>query len=481
MKTSYDAIVVGAGPNGLSAAVTLARAGLSVAIYEASETIGGGARSTELTLPRFMHDVCSAIHPLGIASPFFRSLPLENHGLKWIHPDVPLAHPFDEGPPALLERTFRLTGASLGPDAASYRMWMQPFADRWDDLFLDVLAPIHFPRSPWLLAQFGIRAICSVEATVESWFQGVRARGLVAGLGAHAILPLSHPATAGFALMLGIAGHAVGWPMPAGGSQKIVDALASLLKLLGGEIFTGRKIQSLRELPSARAILLDITPRQFLGIAGHQLPFIYKRRLETFRYGPGIFKMDWALDGPVPWKSPECRLAGTVHLGGAYEEIAASEHAMGTGRVPEKPFVLLAQQSLFDSTRAPEGKQTLWAYAHVPHGCSFDMTGRIEAQIERFAPGFRDRILARSTHAPSQLEAYNSNYIGGDISGGAQNITQLLTRPIVHPVPYATPLKGVYLCSSSTPPGGGVHGMCGFHAAQAALRSEFKVPHIERE
>jgi phytoene dehydrogenase-like protein len=465
----YDAVVVGAGPNGLAAAITLARATLSVLVIEAANEIGGGTRSAELTLPGFTHDVCSAIHPLGAGSPFFRSLPLDQHGLEWIHPAAPLAHPFDDGSAVTLERSVEQTAAGLGVDAAAYVELMQPLVDRWDVLAEEFLAPPHLFRHPFAIAGFGLMAIRSASALARARFRGARARALFAGLAAHSILPLDFTMTASFGLMLGVTGHAVGWPFPRGGSQKIADAMASYLKSLRGEIVTGMPIQRLGDVPAAKAVLFDVTPRQLSRIAGDRLPAGYRTKLENYRYGPGVFKIDYALDGPIPWKSLQCRRAATVHLGGTMEEIAASERSMWQGEPPAKPFVLVAQQSLFDTQRAPAGKHTGWAYCHVPNGSDFDMTERIEAQIERFAPGFRKRVLARHAMSPAAMERYNANYIGGDIAGGSNEPRQLLTRPFPKWNPYSTPVEGIYLCSSSTPPGAGVHGMCGYYAARTAL------------
>ncbi len=466
---AYDAIIIGAGPNGLAAAITLARANRSVLVLEAKDTIGGGSRSKELTLPGFLHDVCSAIHPLGVGSPFFRTLPLEQYGLEWIHPPVPLAHPFDDGSAALLERSIDATAATLDRDASAYRKLMSPLVANWDKIADDILAPLRTPHHPFALARFGMHALHSGRGFAESVFKGERARAIFAGMAAHSIQPIEQPLTAAFGLVLAMLGHAVGWPMPRGGSQKIVDAMAAYLRFLGGEIVTDMEVKSLDDLPSAHAYLCDVTPRQLLRIAGNRLPRGYQQKLEHYRYGPGVFKVDLALDGPIPWKAESCSRAGTVHLGSTLEEIAASEAMVWQGGFPERPFVLVAQQSLFDDTRAPAGKHTAWAYCHVPNGSEYDMTARIEAQIERFAPGFRDLILARSVKKPVELEHYDANYVGGDINGGVQDFRQLFTRPTVQPVPYATPAKGVYLCSSSTPPGGGVHGMCGYFAAKAAL------------
>jgi phytoene dehydrogenase-like protein len=473
---AHDAIVVGSGPNGLAAAIFLARAGLRVLVLEAMETPGGGARSAELTLPGFIHDCGSAIHPMAAGSPFFRSLGLERFGLEWVHPDIPLAHPIPGRsiPAATLLRSLASTAASLGRDSAIYRRLMAPLVRRWEDIAAEILQPIpHIPRHPILLAEFGIRALWPAEALIRLAFRDEPARAFFAGLAAHSFLSLSAPGSAAIGLVLGMMGHAVGWPFPRGGSQSITSALVACLRDGGGEIECGTPVHSLADLPQARAILLDISPWQFLRLAGGRLPARYRRALERFRHGPGIFKVDYALDAPVPWLDDACHHAGTVHLGGTAREVAASEQAVASGRIPDSPFVLGAQHTLFDSTRAPAGRHTFWAYCHIPFGSIFDMTGRIETQIERFAPGFRDRILARHVMDPAQLEAWNPNLAGGDITGGATNLWQLLARPIPSATPYRTPLPGVYLCSASTPPGGGVHGMCGFNAARAAFADVF--------
>jgi phytoene dehydrogenase-like protein len=465
-----DAIVVGSGPNGLAAAIALARAGRSVLVLEAAETVGGGMRTAELTLPGFRHDVCSAIHPLGLGSPFFRKLPLEEHGLEWIHPPAPLAHPCDDGTAVVLERSVESTAEALGADARAYRRLMEPLTASADSLLGDLLGPLRLPRHPAALARFGLQAILPADRLARRTFHGERARALFAGLAAHSMLPLSRSPSAAFGLVLGLLGHHVGWPLPRGGSQSLADALAAHLRSLGGEIECGRRVGSLDELPRAGTVLLDLTPRQLVAMAGDRLAAGYRRRLQGFRYGPGVFKLDLALDGPVPWRAAECARAGTVHLGGTLDEIAASEAQVSTGRVPDRPYVLLAQQSLFDTSRAPAGKHTVWAYCHVPNGATVDMAERIEAQIERFAPGFRELVIARHALGPAALERYNPNYVGGDINGGIQDLRQLFTRPAARLVPYETGLPGVFLCSSSTPPGGGVHGMCGYWAATAALR-----------
>jgi phytoene dehydrogenase-like protein len=465
-----DAIVVGSGPNGLAGAIVLAQAGLRVLVLEGEETVGGGVRTEEVTLPGFRHDVCSAIHPLGVASPFLKTLPLERHGVEWVHPDAPLAHPFDDGEAAVLERSIDATAATLGDDGPRYRKLMEPLSRHAPELLEEILSPLHAPRHPLVLARFGTRAVLPVARYVRLAFRGERARSFVAGMAAHSMLPLTRSLTAAVGLTLGVLGHAAGWPLARGGSQAIADGLVAHLTELGGEVETGRRVTSLAELGDARTILLDVTPRQLLAIAGDRLPAGYRRRLEGYRYGPGVFKLDWALDGPIPWRAHACSRAGTVHLGATLEELTASERAVWRGTTAERPYVLVAQQTLFDPSRAPEGKHTAWAYCHVPNGWPHDMTAAIEAQVERFAPGFRERILARSAMGPAAMEAHNPNYVGGDINGGVLDLRQLFARPVAKLTPSATPLPGVFICSSSTPPGGGVHGMCGYHAARAALR-----------
>jgi phytoene dehydrogenase-like protein len=471
---AYDAVVVGSGPNGLAAAIRLAQKGLSVLVLEAKETIGGGTRSAELTLPGFVHDVCSAIHPLGLGSPFFRELPLEKYGLKWIQPEFAVAHPLAEGRAALLEKSLTKTAEALGRDQHAYQALMSPLVAHWENLANEFLKPLlHLPRHPLQLAQFGLRALCSASGLAKRRFTEEPARALFAGLAAHSFLRLEQRPSAAFGLVLGMLGHGVGWPLPRGGSQQIANALAAHLRSLGGEIKTNSPVENLDELPLARAVLLDVTPLQLILIAGEKLPSSYRRRLEGYRYGPGVFKVDYALSAPIPWKAQVCSRAGTVHAGGNLEEVALSERQVAEGKPPERPFVLLAQPTLFDKTRAPDGKHTAWAYCHVPNSSSFNMTERIEKQIERFAPGFRDGILARHEMNCEQMEQKNANLVGGDINGGAADLWQLLARPILSPTPYRIPVPGLYLCSSSTPPGGGVHGMCGFHAAEAALRDCF--------
>lgn len=465
-----DAVVVGAGPNGLAAAVALAEAGRSVRVLEAEETIGGGCRSAELTLPGFLHDVCSAIHPLAASSPFFQSLPLASYGLRLVQPPVALAHPFDDGTAALLTRSIDDTAASLGRDGHAYKQLLGPMVSDFDALAAQLLGPLRLPRHPIALARFGLPALRSAQGLALSRFAESRASALFAGLAAHSVRDLERPTTAAVGLVLALFGHAVGWPIVEGGSQRIAHALGAYLRSLGGTIATGTTVRSLDIAAGADAVLFDVTPRQFLAIAGDHVPPRYRRQLGRYRYGWGVFKMDWALDGPVPWTAAGCREAGTLHLGGTMEEIVAAERDVGLGRHPERPFVLVGQQSLFDPTRCPAGKQTLWGYCHVPNGSTVDMTEAIEAQVERFAPGFRERILARSAMRTVDVERYNANYVGGDINGGVQDLRQLFTRPAPRVDPYSTPNRRLYFCSSSTPPGGGVHGMAGYFAAQSALR-----------
>jgi phytoene dehydrogenase-like protein len=472
MTKKYDAVVVGSGPNGLAAAITLARAGRSVLVIEGGETIGGGSRTKKVTLPGFHHDICSAIHPLGIGSPFFRELPLDQFGLEWIHPEIPVAHPLNDGTAVALYRSLAATADSIGRDGRAWMRLMEPLVADWESLAPAMLSPVPISSNLIGLARFGMSAMLPATLLARLRFREDRARALFAGLAAHSIMPLEKPLTGAFGLVLGLLGHAVGWPLPKGGSQAIVNAMADYLRSLGGEVVTGWWVKSLDELPPSRLRFLDVTPRQFLKLAGEKTPSSYRARLERFRYGPGVFKIDYALSEPVPWTAAECHRAGTVHLGSTLDEIAASERAAGTGKDPERPYVLVAQQSLFDATRAPAGKHTLWAYCHLPNGSTFDMTTRMEAQIERYAPGFSETILARKVYGPQALEAYNPNYIGGDINGGIQDLRQLWTRPVLRFPPYSTPIPGVYLCSSSTPPGGGVHGMCGYHAARWAMRGK---------
>lgn len=469
----YDAVVVGSGPNGLAAAITLAQAGQKVVVFEAKDTIGGGTRTAEITLPGFQHDICSAIHPLGVASPFFRDLPLADFGLAWITPPVALAHPQDDGRAVILSGSLEESAASLGVDRRAYQRLLSPLVDVYENILGDILGPLPLPpKHPIALTRFGLLALRSARSLAESRFRDDPARALFAGLAGHGMLPLEEPTTASIALVLGLLAHTVGWPIPKGGSQAISNAMAVYLEALGGQIITGQEVTSLDELPESESTLLDVTPQQIVKICGECLPAGYRRQLEKYRYGPGVCKVDYALSGPIPWRAAECSRAGTVHLGGTMDEISASEKAVWRGEHPERPLVLLAQQSLFDDSRAPEGKHTTWAYCHVPHGSSQDVSEHISAQIERFAPGFRDLILAKHVYTATEMQSYNSNYIGGDINGGVQDWRQLFTRPVARWSPYTTPVKGLYICSSSTPPGGGVHGMCGYHAARAAIKAK---------
>ncbi len=468
--TRFDATVVGAGPNGLAAAVALGRAGKRVLVLEAQDRIGGGLSSAELTLPGFIHDVGSAVHPFGVASPFFRQLPLERFGLRWVEPPTPLAHPLDTGT-VTLERSIDATARQFGPDARAYDLLMRPIVQRWEQI-VPLLGPIRLPRHPIAAGLFGMRALWPITLLAKAIFRTPAARALLAGICAHSCLPLERMPSAAFGLVLGAMGHRVGWPIPAGGAQAFANALAAMVRAMGGEIRTGERVDDLSALPRTGPILLDVAPPQVLALAGAQLPDLYAAQLRQYRYGPGVFKVDWALDGPVPWRDAACTRAGTLHLCGTMEEMAASERAPWQGRAPERPYVLFAQPSLFDPSRAPAGKHTAWAYCHVPHGSTEDMTDRIEAQVERFAPGFRDRILARHTAGPAALQRANPTIIGGDITGGVPDLFQLFTRPNLSLTPYRTPVPGVYLCSSSTPPGAGIHGLCGYYAAATALSDE---------
>ena len=469
--SEFDTVVVGAGPNGLAAAIVLARAGQRVLVLEAKATIGGGAKTEELTLPGFQHDVCSAIHPMARLSPFFQTLPLAEHGLTWIESPYAIAHPLDDGSAAILELSIEKTAARLGDDGDAYLRLMAPFASNAANLFAEILRPIRLlPRHPFLLARFGLDGL-RPALSIAKRFRGDAARALFGGCAARSFMPLDHAASASFGLALALAGHAVGWPCAKGGSIAIINALAGYFRSLGGTIRTSTPVRSMKDISPSRAVLFDVTPRQLADIAGDELPPSYVKRLRRFRYGPGVFKVDWALDGPIPWRAEECARSATVHVGGTIEEIAEHEAAIWKGRNTGKPFVLVAQQSLFDDTRAPAGHQTGWAYCHVPHGSTDDMTEIIEQQVERFAPGFRQRILARHTMNTAAYESYNPNVIGGDIAGGANTLLQVLARPFPQRNPYSTPNKRLYLASSSTPPGGGVHGMCGYWAAISALRA----------
>jgi phytoene dehydrogenase-like protein len=469
--TEYDAVVVGAGPNGLVGAVTLAGVGLKVLVIEAASVAGGGTRSAALTRDGHIHDVCSAIHPMAVASPAFRDLPLAQHGLEWIHPDAPLAHPLDGGRAAVLERSIDATAIGLGDDGGAYRRLMAPLVGTGLPLVDAVLAPLSVPPpGAWPgLARLGMSGVWPATRLANRRFEDDEAKGLLAGLAAHSMLSLRSPGTGGFGLFLGLLGHLVGWPMARGGSQAIADALVSLLAERGGEIVLGQPVTSWADLPPAATVLLDLTPRQLLALGGDRLPPRYRRQLARYRYGAAVWKVDWALDGPIPWTATGCARAGTVHLGGTIDEVAFAEGELQRGRHVDRPFVLLAQQSRFDPTRAPAGEHNAWGYCHVPNGSTVDMTERIEAQVERFAPGFRDRIIGRHVMGPAAVEAHDANYVGGDIAGGRTDLRQLAARPVWSRSPWRMPADGLYLCSSATPPGPGVHGMGGWHAARVAL------------
>lgn len=465
-----DAVIVGSGPNGLAAAITLARAGRSVRVYEAAATAGGGMRSAELTQPGFVHDVCATVHAMALASPFLKSLPLAEHGLEVLHPLTPCAHPLDDGTAVTVYRSVAETADALSrADARAYRAIIEPFVDRAEDLMEALLGPPGL-RHPMLMTKFGFHAIRSAVGLARRSFSDERTRAMFAGVAAHGIVPPDKLSTAGYGLALLIAAHSVGWPVARGGSQRLAGAMAAYLQSLGGEVVTDMHVASLDALPASRVVLCDVTPRQFISIAGARMPRLYQWRLGRYRYGPGVFKMDWALNAPVPWRAPACRLAGTIHLGGTLDEIARAEREVWGGRHPDRPYVIVVQASCFDDSRAPAGKHTLWAYCHVPNGSTVDMAERIEHQIERAAPGFRDCVIARHAMFPADLERRNANLVGGDIAGGAADLAQLFARPVARLNPYSTPMDGVYLCSSATPPGIGVHGMCGYYAALAALR-----------
>ena len=472
---AYDAVVVGAGPNGLTAAAVLASAGLSVLVLESSTSIGGGCRTESLTLPGFAHDVCAAIHPMATVSPVFSRLHLQDHGVEWVSAPVPVAHPLDEGPAIRLHRTLEAMRRELGRDGDRWVGMMRPFVDRHEDFFSEVLRPVRIPRHPMLMARFATLGLRSCHQLQQRFMDG-RASALLAASAAHSFLPLTAPGSASFGLVLAIAGHAIDWPCARGGSQSIVEALAAYIRSRGGTILCGHTVRSLRDVPDARATLFDVSPHQLERIANDSLSAAYRRSLLQYRYGPGAFKIDYALSAPIPWRAAECHDAATVHVGGSYDEVALSEFEVSAGRIPQKPFVLVAQQSNFDRTRAPKDRYTGWAYCHVPNGCTVDMTDRIEDHIERFAPGFRDTILARHVMPPAAIEAHNANMVGGDIGGGANNLAQFVFRPAVRWNPYRTSHPRLFLCSSSAPPGGGVHGMCGYWSAANVLQQVFGQP-----
>jgi phytoene dehydrogenase-like protein len=464
-----DAIVIGSGPNGLAAAIVIAQTGRKVIVFEANDTIGGGARSGELTLPGFTHDLGSAVHPTAVVSPLFRTLPLAEHGLDWIEPSAMIAHPFDDGPAGIVERSVDATAARLGSDGAAYRRVMGRMVRDWPKIEALTMGPVGIPRHPVAATIFGLQAMQPATWYAKRTWAGESARGIFAGIAGHGMLPLEKMPTAAFGLVLGALAHVAGWKFPRGGAQQITNALASYLRSLGGEIVTGMRVRTLDELPPAKAVLCDLSPRPLLSIAGHKLPAGYRRQLERYRYGMASFKVDWALDAPIPWRDPDCARAATVHVGGTLDEIAQSERDVWAGRISDRPYVLLAQPTLFDPTRAPAGKHIVWTYCHVPNGSTVDMLPRIEQQIERFAPGFRDRVLARTVTTPADFERMNANLVGGDIGSGAATLWQLFARPTWRW--YRTPVRGLYLCSAATPPGVGVHGMCGWHAAQLALKN----------
>jgi phytoene dehydrogenase-like protein len=469
-RDGHDAVVVGAGPNGLVAAITLARSGRRVVVFESASTAGGGTRSAALTEPGFVHDVCSTVHAIGVASPAFADLDLEAHGVEWVHPPIPVAHPLDGGRAAILHRDVDETASAFGRDDRAYRRLFAPLVRNAPGIVDDLLSPLGIPHAPVAGARFGLHAIRSAAGLVTARFDTDEPRALLAGAAAHAIQPLTGPGTAGYGLFLLLLAHASGWPVARGGSQRIADALVAVLRTHGGEVVTDHEVTDLAGMPPAPITLLDVTPRQFLRIAGARVPARYARRLERFRYGPGVCKVDWALSEPIPWAHTSVRAAGTVHVCGTAEEVARAEAEVHAGRHADRPYVIVVQPTVMDPTRAPDGGHVGWAYCHVPNGSTEGRTDAIEAQIERFAPGFRDVVTARHTVTAASLEAYDANYVGGDINGGAGDLRQVFTRPVASPHPWATPLDGVYLCSSSTPPGGGVHGMCGLHAARLALR-----------
>jgi phytoene dehydrogenase-like protein len=469
MGGTPDAIVIGSGPNGLSAAIVLARAGRTVLLVEAARVVGGGLRSAELTLPGFVHDVCSAVHPMAVRSPVFGGMPLARHGLHWIEPPLMLAHPFDDGRAAVVHRSLARTAEELGGDGPAYQRLFGHMVADWPRLESALTGAWQWPRHPVAVARFAQRALGPASRLAHRLFAHPETRALLAGIAAHGMLPLESRPTAGVALGLGLMAHVAGWPFPRGGAQALANALAAHFRELGGTIVTGTPVESVDDLPPARAILCDLSPRPLLAIAGHRFPPHYRRALERYRYGMGVFKVDWALDGPIPWTAAACARAGTVHLGGTLEEIASGEREVWAGRIAERPFVLLTQATPFDASRAPAGRHTAWAYCHVPHGSTIDMLPAIERQIERFAPGFRERVLARAVMSAADLERHNPNFVGGDIGAGVFDLRQLVTRPTWRT--YSTPARGLYICSAATPPGVGVHGLCGYFAARRALRT----------
>jgi phytoene dehydrogenase-like protein len=475
-RSSYDAVIIGSGPNGLSAAIQIARHGFSVIVLEASSDIGGGTRSAELTLPGFVHDVCAAVLPLSLNSPFFASLPLNQYGVEWIHSPVPLAHPLDHGKTALVHRSIHDTALALGTDGPAYHNLFSRLSEDWEFIKQDILGPLPIPpRHPIASARFAMKALLPSTFLAKQVFRDEPAKALFAGMSAHSILPLETVATSAFGLVTNLLAHTVGWPLVKGGTRNLSNGLAAYLLSLGGEIITNYHVKKISDLPQFRAALFDTSPHAMLDIAGELLPRGYQEQVRRYRYGPGVFKMDFALDAPIPWINTDNCLSATVHLGGSLEEIALSERTIWRGNHSERPYIILAQPTLFDPSRAPAGKHTVWAYCHVPNGSTIDRSDAIENQIERFAPGFRERILAKHTYTAQQMETYNANYVGGDINCGIQDLKQLFTRPVPRHSPYTTPAKNIFLCSSATPPGGGVHGMCGYFAAQSVLNTILKL------
>lgn len=466
----FDAAIIGSGPNGLAAALALAEAGRSVVVYEARDTVGGGARTAELSRPGFHHDLCSSVHPMGVGSPYLRTLPLAEHGLEWVHPELPAAHVLPGGQAVALHRELAATVDTLGRDGAGWARLVGPFVDRWFDLAADALGPLGIPRSPWLMLRFGLRAMMPATWLARATLKTEAGRALLAGMAGHSIVPLDRPPSAAIGLMLAIAGHAVGWPVPRGGAQALSDAMARLARARGVEIRTSTPITALHQIETTGPVLFETGPRAMARIVGDTLPTAYVDKLSHYRYGPGAFKLDWALDGPIPWTAPDARRAATIHLGDSLDEIAASERDAWEGRHSERPFMLIVQPTVCDPSRAPAGQHTAWGYCHVPNGSDRDLTELLEARIEAHAPGFRDRVLARVATGTAALERYNPNYVGGDVNGGAPTLDQLFTRPVARLVPYSTPNPRLWICSSSSPPGGGIHGMCGWHAARAVLR-----------